>query len=1074
VPGAREALLTTLPRSGAWHTADVLSQISDEIERRAGTAAETFHAFLSAAGFAGERAIGPDGRPFALVNAEAVRLLSRTTLPPPAASAERRGERPRDDTGAGDRDIAVPADALPTGGLSLLDLLGYLHPDEIDPDVAWEPRTPPGFLRIAFGVGPGWRRVTLDLKEAAQGGTGPHGLLAWSVNSGKSELIRTLILGLALTHSPEVLNFLLIGFPSGVTARGLDALPHVSDIVTNPFGHSRRLVDALQGELSRRQELLRSAGDFRSHREYEEARAGGADLEPLPTLVVLVDEVFELLRGRPQFTDVLSGIGWKGRALGVHLLLVAQTIDRVALRQLEHFLSYRLCLRTLSRTDSEAVLGTADAYHLPRLPGAGYLMTGPSTYQPFRAAYAADEADAIIGRLSGGRPLARRLLPRTLVEPLALKQPDADEPGRFDRPLTFDRLRTLDRLLPGLSVTPYRGLTADRPGVLSAVVGVVRRPDGEGRPLWLNLAAQSGNVAVAGARRSGKSRFLCTLVASLALLHTPSEVQFHCLDFGGGLLTGFADLPHVGSMATERDTGPARHIVTGVARLLEERELGATGPEVFLVVDRWRTVRRELPDLIPVITDLADRGPARGIQVLLSARAWADLPDDLRDHVGVRLELRLEDPAGSLVDARKAAAVPHTSGRGLLANGDQFFAAQPRIDGHTALTEVTRGIAHLVRLVGAAWQGSGAPSLAAPDSTSAETPLVTSEPSPDDPVTKGGQAATTMPPAGSPADGAADGDDDRRGTFDSRQPVLSGRRELAHPEPVLALDFSPDGRLLATGCRDGNVRLWDRATGDRIRILEQPSAVREVLFHPDGRLLVTSCADGLVRSWDLRSGVVRELFETQPEGGAIALTPDGGLLAACTQSSAVQLWALSTGRRVSLLGAAEGATGRHTKHLTALAFSPGGRLLATASADKTARVWDVATARTKWATSDDRRGLTGVAFSPEGDALITASDDGVLRSGSVRLWSAASNRLLRVLGTGGASAVGFHPDSEILATVTDADVRLWDVMTGEVVAWLTGHPRGRSRAIAFSPDGRAVAAAGDQVSLWDVSVASRG
>ena len=126
---------------------------------------------------------------------------------------------------------------------------------------------------------------------------GPHGILIGATGSGKSELIRTLVLALAMTHSSETLNMVLVDFKGGATFLGLDGLPHVSALITNladELALVDRMQDALQGELVRRQELLRRSS-FTSIHEYERARAGGAPLEPLPTLVVIVDEFGELL-----------------------------------------------------------------------------------------------------------------------------------------------------------------------------------------------------------------------------------------------------------------------------------------------------------------------------------------------------------------------------------------------------------------------------------------------------------------------------------------------------------------------------------------------------------------------------------------------------------------------------------------------------------------------------------------------------------------------------------------------------------------------------------------------------------
>ena len=131
--------------------------------------------------------------------------------------------------------------------------------------------------------------------------------------------------------------------------------------------------ESLQGELVRRQELLRRAGNYNSALEYEKARAQGAPLDPLPTLFVVVDEFSELLSAHREFIDLFVMIGRLGRSLGVHLLLASQRLDDGRIHQLESHLSYRIGLRTFSSMESRAVIGVPDAYELPPAPGSGYM-----------------------------------------------------------------------------------------------------------------------------------------------------------------------------------------------------------------------------------------------------------------------------------------------------------------------------------------------------------------------------------------------------------------------------------------------------------------------------------------------------------------------------------------------------------------------------------------------------------------------------------------------------------------------------------------------------------------------------
>ena len=673
--------------------------------------------------------------------------------------------------------------------LELTELLGVGDPYELDLDRCWSARSNRERLRVPIGIHPDGRPLELDLKESAQDGMGPHGLLVGATGSGKSELLRTLVLALAVTHSSEILNFVLVDFKGGATFTRLDRLPHTSAVITNLADQLHlvdRMLDAIQGELMRRQELLRAAGNYASQRDYEKARAAGAPLEPLPALLLIVDEFSELLTARPDFIDMFVQVGRVGRSLGVHLLLASQRLDEGKLRGLESHLSYRIGLRTFSAMESRTVLGAPDAYQLPRSPGNGFLKTEADELVRFRAAYvsgrhqrtgpirtdpmgrpvepvqeystryrvvqgdqeaatgpptppggaeetagdtgdepAGDTGDepagdtlleVLVGRIEGrGRPAHQVWLP-----------PLADPP-------------TLDQLLAPLAPDRHRGMTTtdrSRHGALQAVAGIIDKPFEQARETyWLDLAEAGGNVAVVGGPRSGKTTLVRTLIGSLALTHTPHEVQFTCLDFGGGGLSAVRDLAHVSGVATRRDRDRVRRSLAEAQTLLAEREqrfdthgldsmasyrqLLRAGRfpddrfgDVFLVIDGWQTLRTDFEDLEPAVVDLVNRGLGYGLHVIATCHRWLDLRTNVRDMFGTRLELKLGDPVDSQIGRRQAASVPEQApGRGLTPDGYHFLAGVPRVDGKPTGDALAEGVLHLVGRVNEAWQGSRAPAV---------------------------------------------------------------------------------------------------------------------------------------------------------------------------------------------------------------------------------------------------------------------------------------------------------------------------------------------------------------------------
>ncbi|MFJ9341538.1 type VII secretion protein EccCa [Streptomyces sp. NPDC101733] len=689
------------------------------------------------------------------------------TLSLPAAEALARQLAPLR-TGGGDDDEPLLAN------LDFTDLLNLGDAAQVDVSRTWRPRSAGERLRVPIGVGEDGAPVMLDLKEAAQEGMGPHGLCVGATGSGKSELLRTLVLGLAVTHTSETLNFVLADFKGGATFTGMGQLPHVAAVITNLADDLTlvdRMGDSIRGELQRRQELLRSAGNYANMHDYEKARAAGAPLEPLASLVLVIDEFSELLTAKPDFIDMFIQIGRIGRSLGVHLLLASQRLEEGKLRGLDTYLSYRVGLRTFSAAESRTAIGVPDAYHLPSVPGSGYLKFGTDEMTRFKAAYVSGTYR------SGGRDLSVGVFPverrpalfTALPVPVVYAAPDpaylaAAQEARGDDALAdtvldvivgrlegqgvpahqvwlppLDQAPPLDQLLPALAPSEARGLHAEgytRPGGLVVPLGLIDKPFEQRREvLYRDFSGAAGHMMVVGGPQSGKSTLMRTLISSFALTHTPREVQFYALDFGGGSLSSLSELPHVGGIASRLDPERVRRAVAEVAGILNRREEffrangvdsvgtyrrrraagdlpGEAWGDVFLIVDGWGGFRAEYEGLEPVVNDIAARGLGYGIHVVVTAARYMEVRSSLKDQMLSRLELRLGDVMDSEFDRKVAANVPTgMPGRGQVPEKLHFLGALPRIDGSHDPETLSEATAEFVAAVRAGWSGPAAPGV---------------------------------------------------------------------------------------------------------------------------------------------------------------------------------------------------------------------------------------------------------------------------------------------------------------------------------------------------------------------------
>jgi S-DNA-T family DNA segregation ATPase FtsK/SpoIIIE len=503
---------------------------------------------------------------------------------------------------------------------------------------------------------------------------GPHALVAGTTGSGKSELLQTLIVSLAMHHSPDRCSFLLVDYKGGSAFAEAATLPHTVGMVTDLDAQTTaRALRSLTAELTRRESVLAN------HRV-----ADVADLPPhvdLARLVIVVDEFATLAEELPSFVPGLVSIAQRGRSLGVHLVLATQRPAGVVSPEIRANCSLRVCLRTTDEADSRDVLGTPSAAHLPvDSPGRAYLRAGsaePTLFQTARVASTARPAAAAgpeVRRWAWPAPSGRPPDAPTGESDLArLRRGIAarTEAARVRPPHRPWRPPLQDRIPP----TALDGDEPDRPAT-RLHIGLVDLPDTQRQvPLELDLA-DAGTWLAVGGPRSGRSTLLRTVLREAVSRMDPDALHVHLIESGGGSLgREVAALPHAGTVVSGDDVLRTVRLVERLADEVAARRasLGGAAPtRILVLVDGVEQLTTLVEEAVPghgsaMLTRLFRDGAAVGVTSLLTADR-AVPGGRLAGLARTRLVLPLADRADYAVAGIPPRAVPEhrPPGRALL------------------------------------------------------------------------------------------------------------------------------------------------------------------------------------------------------------------------------------------------------------------------------------------------------------------------------------------------------------------------------------------------------------------------
>ena len=483
-------------------------------------------------------------------------------------------------------------------------------------------------IAVPIGLKAGSALCDLDIHEKMHG---PHGLVAGTTGSGKSELLQTYILSLCVNFSPDDINFLIIDYKGGGMSGLFEGLPHLAGSITNLGGNSiRRALLSVKSEIRRRQVIF-ARYYVKKIDEYTALYKSGTTNFPLPHLIIIVDEFAELKKNESEFMRELISVAQVGRSLGIHLILATQKPSGTVDDNIRSNAKFSLCLRVQDIQDSKDMLAKPDAAYITN-PGGCIMRVGTDEiYEPLQSAWS---GAPLPGNAENNERVAKLLTDtgHTLINSTYQNNGGDDASELFDRGFKDAvkvKLETqLDAVIGEIARTfnkdgylPVYPLWLPEIGhilsleelrqeekkygnpnensFLGVTVGLADDPANQTRGILKVDFAAGGNHLVLGTVATGKSTFILTTLYCLIEKYSPREVNFYIADFSSGALSVFGSVPHVGGYVTENDGDKIKKLFFLINNIITERRAKLHG-------GTWSDYNRHNPGELPAVIFVID------------------------------------------------------------------------------------------------------------------------------------------------------------------------------------------------------------------------------------------------------------------------------------------------------------------------------------------------------------------------------------------------------------------------------------------------------------------------------------
>ena len=637
--------------------------------------------------------------------------------------------------------------------ITFMDGYGLRRAEDWNIQKAWSSARPEQSLAVPIGIDEYGKTFLFDV---LYGKDGVHGLVGGTTGSGKSEMLQTWILSMAMHFSPQDVSFVIVDFKGSGLLSPFERLPHLAGAISNLDMDIRRNADSLQHEIERREALFKKHS-VQGISEYWRKERETPDIERLPLLIVAIDEFAMLQKTFSYFTGIVEKNYTLGSSLGIWFVLATQqpaSISSAAIKENTH---YKWLLKVPSASVSRDTIGIPDAAQISR-PGRAYVYVSNSKnarkltlVQSFWSGARYDPNVALSQQriafvdLTGQRSYAEAKEDR----------PDRNSTTQIEQLVGYIRKYTDENHIPDAKRVwqeklPVRFSLAqlrpepERAGCLCPAIGIIDDPKNQAQyPLCADFTG-SGHMTVYGAPVTGKTTFLQTLMMALVTQYTPDEVQIYAMDFGSYGLRAFAGFPHVGGIADAEEDEKLKRLAKlltqeqarrkklfaslGIGsirsyRQMERLEQLKPLPEIVLVADNFRAVLEQYPELESFFLELVQKGANFGLYLAASVAGSNTLPMKYNDSIKTVFTLWQTDQSkySDLVGRTDGLYPEEHVGRGLVKGKPpmEFQIALPANGENDA--EITVNIKRLAAKQRKAWNGAcAAPIPIMPDKITAE------------------------------------------------------------------------------------------------------------------------------------------------------------------------------------------------------------------------------------------------------------------------------------------------------------------------------------------------------------------